>query len=49
MPNMPGTGDGQAVESEEFTARKIGHDTARTRDEVDRLVEGIVKAQQFFA
>ena len=28
--------DGQAVESEEFTARKIGHDTARTRYEVDR-------------
>ena len=28
--------EGQAVESEEFTARKIGHDTARTRYEVDR-------------
>lgn len=28
--------DGQAVESEEFVAKKIGHDTARTRYEVDR-------------
>ena len=28
--------DGQAIESEEFTARKIGHDTARTRYDVDR-------------
>ena len=28
--------DGQAVESEQFVARKIGHDTARTRYEVDR-------------
>lgn len=28
--------DGQAVESEEVVAKKIGHDTARTRYEVDR-------------
>lgn len=28
--------DGQAVESEEFVAKKIGHDTARTRYDVDR-------------
>lgn len=28
--------DGQAVESEEFVAKKIGHDAARTRYEVDR-------------
>lgn len=28
--------EGEAVASEEFTARKIGHDTARTRYEVDR-------------
>lgn len=27
---------GQAVESEEFVAKKIGHDAARTRYEVDR-------------
>jgi len=28
--------DGQIVEGEEFTARRIGHDMARTRYEVDR-------------
>lgn len=28
--------DGQNVESEEFVAKRIGHDTARTRYEVDR-------------
>jgi len=28
--------DGQPVESEEFVAKKIGHDLARTRYEVDR-------------
>lgn len=28
--------DGQTVEGEEFTARRIGHDMARTRYEVDR-------------
>lgn len=28
--------DGQAVESEEFLAKKIGHDLARTRYDVDR-------------
>lgn len=28
--------EGQAVESEEFVAKRMGHDTARTRYEVDR-------------
>ena len=28
--------DGQNVEGEEFVAKKLGHDTARTRYEVDR-------------
>ncbi len=28
--------NGQAVETEEFVAKKIGHDAARTRYEVDR-------------
>ncbi len=28
--------EGQAAEGEEFVAKKIGHDTARTHDEVDR-------------
>lgn len=28
--------DGQQIDSEEFVARKIGHDTARTRYTVDR-------------
>lgn len=28
--------DGQTIEGEEFTARRIGHDMARTRYEVDR-------------
>lgn len=28
--------DGQNVESEEFVAKKIGHDLARTRYDVDR-------------
>lgn len=28
--------DGQAVEGEEFVAKKIGHDSARTRYEIDR-------------
>lgn len=28
--------DGQDIEGEEFVAKKIGHDTARTRYEVDR-------------
>lgn len=28
--------DGQAVEGEQYIARRIGHDTARTRYEVDR-------------
>ncbi|MEZ4588678.1 MAG: single-stranded DNA-binding protein [Gemmatimonadales bacterium] len=28
--------DGQTVEGEEFVAKKIGHDTARTRYDVDR-------------
>jgi len=28
--------DGQSVEGEEFVAKRIGHDTARTRYEVDR-------------
>ena len=30
------TRDGQQIEGEEFVAKKIGHDTARTRYEVDR-------------
>lgn len=29
--------DGQKVEGEEFVAKRIGHDTARTRYEVDRV------------
>lgn len=29
--------DGQKVEGEEFVAKRIGHDTARTRYEVDRM------------
>ncbi|MGB3373913.1 MAG: single-stranded DNA-binding protein [Microbacterium sp.] len=32
--------DGQTVESEEFIAKRIGHDTARTRYEVDRSPRG---------
>ena len=28
--------NGQAIEGEEFVAKKIGHDAARTRYEVDR-------------
>ena len=28
--------DGQTIEGEEFVAKKLGHDTARTRYEVDR-------------
>ncbi len=28
--------DGQAIESEEFVAKRIGHDAARTRYDVDR-------------
>lgn len=32
--------DGQTVEGEEFTARRIGHDMARTRYEVDRTPRG---------
>ncbi|WP_111718848.1 single-stranded DNA-binding protein [Homoserinimonas sp. OAct 916] len=28
--------DGQTIEGEEFTARRLGHDMARTRYEVDR-------------
>ena len=32
--------DGQIVEGEEFTARRIGHDMARTRYEVDRTPTG---------
>ena len=28
--------DGQSLSGEEFVAKKIGHDTARTRYEVDR-------------
>lgn len=28
--------DGQPIEGEEFVAKKLGHDTARTRYEVDR-------------
>lgn len=30
------TRDGQQIEGEEFVAKKIGHDTARTRYDVDR-------------
>ena len=32
--------DGQTIEGEEFTARRIGHDMARTRYEVDRTPRG---------
>ncbi|WP_350351623.1 single-stranded DNA-binding protein [Microbacterium sp. A8/3-1] len=32
--------EGQTVESEEFVAKRIGHDTARTRYDVDRSPRG---------
>lgn len=32
--------DGQTVEGEEFVAKRIGHDTARTRYDVDRSPRG---------
>jgi single-stranded DNA-binding protein len=38
--------DGQPVESEEFVAKRIGHDLARTRYEVDRTPRQNTVAQQ---
>ncbi len=37
--------DGQQVTGEEFVARKIGHDTARTRYQVDRTPRQVVEAE----
>lgn len=47
------TRDGEQVQTEQFVAKKIGHDTARTRYEVDRTprtsVEQDAPAQQLTA